>query len=147
MKRTAGTCMLLAALGGCVSTYQEPKLGCGNGHCIAPRAVPGLTGPRGEPVPMIVTFSPCGSEKTLDFMQWLGIAFPRWLQNDLRRSRDILETSVALAIRIGEELVEYAREHRIPLGINVESVSVRKAEIDASVALFHALAARLKPTR
>jgi hypothetical protein len=97
-----------------------------------------------EPVPVIVTLSPCGSEKTLDFMQWLGIAFPRWLQNDLRRSRDILETSVALAIRIGEELVEYAREYEIPLGINVESVSVRKAEIDASVALFHALAARVK---
>lgn len=99
-----------------------------------------------EPVPVIVTFSPCGSEKTLDFMQWLGIAFPRWLENDLRRSRDILEKSVALGIRIGEELVEYAREHRIPLGINVESVSVRKTEIDASVALFRALAARVKPS-
>jgi len=97
-----------------------------------------------EPVPLIVTLAPCGSEKTLDFMQWLGIAFPRWLQNDLRRSRDILETSVALAIRIGEELVEYAREYGIPLGFNVESVSVRKTEIDASVALFHALAARMK---
>jgi hypothetical protein len=96
-----------------------------------------------EPVPVIVTFSPCGSAKTLDFMRWLGIAFPRWLENDLRRSHDILETSVALAIRIGEELVEYAREHRIPLGINIESVSVRKAEIDASVELFHALSARM----
>jgi hypothetical protein len=100
-----------------------------------------------DPVPMIVTFSPCGSEKTLDFMRWLGIAFPRWLENDLRRSHDILEKSVALAIRIGEELVEYAREHRIPLGINVESVSVRKAEIDASVALFHALAAHVRRAR
>ncbi|HVU04523.1 MAG TPA: hypothetical protein VHE30_22350 [Polyangiaceae bacterium] len=97
-----------------------------------------------EPVPVVVTFSPCGSVKTLDFMQWLGIAFPRWLENDLRRSRDILEASVALAIRIGEELFEYAREHGIPLGINVESVSVRKAEIDASVALFGALARSLR---
>lgn len=52
----------------------------------------------------------------------------------------------ALGIRIGEELVEYAREHRIPLGINVESVSVRKTEIDASVALFRALAARVRPS-
>jgi hypothetical protein len=102
---------------------------------------------RREPVPLIVTFAPCGSEKTLEFMEWLGIAFPRWLKNDLRRSRDILETSVALATRIGEELVYYAREHRIPLGINVESVSVRKAEIDASVALFHALAACVKASR
>jgi hypothetical protein len=100
-----------------------------------------------EAAPLIVTFSPCGSEKTLDFMRWLGIAFPRWLENDLRRSHDILEASVALAIRIGEELVEYARDHRIPLGINVESVSVRKAEIEASVALFHALAARMRGTR
>src|SRR5215475_8932565 len=40
---------------------------------------------RGAPaVPVILTFSPCGSEKTLAFMQWLGIAFPRWLENELR---------------------------------------------------------------
>ena len=91
---------------------------------------------RGEPpVPVILTFSPCGSEKTLAFMQWLGIAFPRWLENELRHAADPLATSLALCERVCAEAWEYARAKRIPLGINVESVSIRKAEIDASVEL------------
>ena len=31
------------------------------------------------PVPIIFTFAPCGSVKTLEFMKWLGITFPRIL--------------------------------------------------------------------
>lgn len=94
--------------------------------------------------PVIVTLSPCGSPKTLDFMRWLGVAFPRWLENDLRHAPDILDASVEHAVRIWDELADYAIAKRIPLGFNVESVSVRKAEIDASVALFGALASRLR---
>lgn len=92
---------------------------------------------RGEAaVPVILTFSPCGSEKTLAFMQWLGIAFPRWLENDLRHARDPLATSLALCERVCADAWDYARSKRIPLGINVESVSIRKAEIDASTELL-----------
>lgn len=95
---------------------------------------------RGEPpVPVILTFSPCGSEKTLAFMQWLGVAFPRWLENELRHAADPLATSIALCERVCAEAWEYAREKRIPLGVNVESVSIRKAEIDASVELLRRL--------
>ena len=95
---------------------------------------------RGEkPVPVILTFSPCGSEKTLAFMQWLGIAFPRWLENELRYAPDPLATSIALCERICAEAWEYARAKGIPLGINVESVSIRKAEIDAATELLHRL--------
>ncbi|HEY8943955.1 MAG TPA: hypothetical protein VIM73_06830 [Polyangiaceae bacterium] len=94
------------------------------------------TGARGlQPAPVILTFSPCGSEKTLAFMKWLGIAFPRWLENELRLARDPLETSLALCTRIFEEVWGYAREKGVPLGVNVESVSIRKAEIEASLEL------------
>lgn len=93
--------------------------------------------------PVLVTLSPCGSPKTLDFMRWLGIAFPRWLENDLRSAPDILDASVEHALRIFDELADYAHAKGIPLGVNVESVSVRKAEIDASVALFEALSRRI----
>src|SRR5439155_11124175 len=37
-----------------------------------------------SPVPVVLTFSPCGSVRTLEFMKWLGISFPRWLENELR---------------------------------------------------------------
>ena len=91
---------------------------------------------RGEPpVPVILTFSPCGSEKTLAFMQWPGIAFPRWLEDELPHAADPLATSLTLCERVCAEAWEYARAKRIPLGVNVESVSIRKAEIDASVEL------------
>lgn len=90
-------------------------------------------------LPLILTFSACGSVKTLAFMQWLGISFPRWLENDLRQSQDPLAKSVALCERIFAEVWEYAREKKIPVGINVESVSVRKVEIDASVELLQRL--------
>jgi hypothetical protein len=92
-----------------------------------------------EPVPIVLTFSPCGSEKTLAFMKWLGITFPRWLENDLRHAPDPLATSIALCERICAEAWEYARGKRIPLGVNVESVSIRKVEIEASVELVRRL--------
>ena len=92
---------------------------------------------RGEPpVPVILTFSPCGSEKTLAFMQWLGIAFPRWLENELRHAPDPLTTSLTLCEQIWADTWHYAAAKHLPLGINVESVSIRKPEIDASTRLF-----------
>lgn len=96
-----------------------------------------------DPMPIVVTLSPCGSEKTLAFMQWLGIAFPRWLENDLRHAPDPLETSVRLCERIYAEVWAYAREKGIPLGVNVESVSARKAEIEASLELARRLRAMM----
>src|SRR5690606_28814468 len=50
-------------------------------------------GERGPARPVVLTFSPCGSLKTLEFMKWLGIRFPRWLENELRFAADPLETS------------------------------------------------------
>jgi hypothetical protein len=91
---------------------------------------------RGMPVPpVLVTLSPCGSEKTLDFMAWLGVMVPRWLENELRHSHDILAASVDVCVGVFEDLLGFAQERGIPLGCNVESVSLRKAEIDASVEL------------
>jgi len=97
----------------------------------------GTTG--AAPLPIVLTFSPCGSQKTLAFMKWLGIRFPRWLENELRVAADPLERSVALCERIFLEIWSYAREKGIPVGVNVESVSIRKAEIDASIQLIHTL--------
>ncbi len=95
------------------------------------------------PVPVVLTFSPCGSVRTLEFMKWLGISFPRWLENELRHSADTLERSVALCERILVDVQDYARQKGLPIGINVESVSIRKAEIDASVELYRRLTSRL----
>ena len=85
------------------------------------------------PFPTIIfTLTSCGSLKTLDFMNWLGINVPMWLRNDLHHSQDILSKSVDLSIDIAEEITEYCIGKGIPFGFNIESVSIRKEEIEAS---------------
>jgi hypothetical protein len=96
-----------------------------------------------EPVPFILSFSPCGSLKTMEFMKSLGISFPRWLENELRHSPDILARSVDLAENVFADILGFALGKGIPLGVNVESVSIRKDEIDASCELFTRLSNRL----
>lgn len=82
--------------------------------------------------PMIFTLAPCGSLKTLQFMEWLGIEVPKWLYNDLRHSENILANSVTTCEHIALEILEYAGRKNIPIGFNIESVSIRKEEIDAA---------------
>lgn len=96
-----------------------------------------------QPVPLILTFSPCGSVRTLELMKWLGISFPRWLENELRHSSDTLERSIDLCEDVFAEVQDYAHEKRIPIGVNVESISIRKSEVDASVELYRRLSSRL----
>jgi len=85
--------------------------------------------------PVLITLSPCGSLRTLDFLRWLGVSVPHWLENDLRRSRDILQSSLKVCSEVLADLHDFAASHNIPLGCNVESVSLSRVEIEASVEL------------
>jgi hypothetical protein len=77
----------------------------------------------------------CGSMKTLEFLRWLGIDVPRWIENDLRHAKDTLDASVEHAEATALELMSFCRRLGVPFGISVESVSIRKLEIEASVRL------------
>ncbi|MFD1953811.1 methylenetetrahydrofolate reductase [Paenibacillus thailandensis] len=88
-----------------------------------------------ELVPILFNLAPCGSQKTLEFMKWLGISIPKWLENDLRNCEDILDKSIVLSLKIFEELFEFGLDKGIPIGCSIESVSTRKVEIEASVQL------------
>ena len=87
-------------------------------------------------VPILFTLTPCGSIKTLQFMKWLGISFPKWLENELVHSHDILEKSIHVSEQNWQELKEFATEKNIPIGCNIESVAIRKVEVDASIELL-----------
>lgn len=87
--------------------------------------------------PFILTLSPCGSLKTLEFMKWLGIEVPKWLYNDLKHAGDILGTSIDMCASIAEELIDFARSKQIPIGFNIESISNKKEEIDAAILLLN----------
>ncbi len=86
-------------------------------------------------VPIIFTLTPCGSPKTLKFIKWLGISVPDWLENTLLSSDEMLEKSLELIKIIYRELTKFAKAEGIPIGCNIESVSVRKVEIEASIKL------------
>lgn len=101
-----------------------------------------------QPRPVIFTLSVCGSAKTLDFLTWLGVDVPRWLQNALRNSTDPLTESVEHCITSVRELTAFCRRLGAPFGFSVESVSIRRAEIEASVSLAAEIRARLnEPSR
>lgn len=85
--------------------------------------------------PIIFTLTPIGSLKTLEFTKWLGIDIQRWLENELKASKDILNASIGICKYVANDLILYAKEKNIPIGFNIESVAIRKAEIDASIEL------------
>jgi 5,10-methylenetetrahydrofolate reductase len=87
--------------------------------------------------PILFTLTPCGSPKTLEFMKWLGISIPKWLENELIHSHDILKQSVDYSEQAYLELKAFADQKNIPIGCNIESVATRKVEIDASIDLVN----------
>ncbi|MEQ6901352.1 methylenetetrahydrofolate reductase [Nocardioides sp. YIM 152588] len=97
-----------------------------------------------DPVPIVFTFSVCGSMKTLEFLRWLGVDVPRWIENDLRHATNPLRASLEQAVVTAVELIDFCRRLGVPFGINVESVSIRREEIEASVELAEQLTARLR---
>lgn len=96
--------------------------------------------------PILFTLSPCGSFKTLEFMKWLGIEVPKWLYNDLKHSKDILQESIATSTRIAYEILDFAAAKNIPVGFNIESISNKKDEIDAAVEILSTVKKELWPS-
>jgi hypothetical protein len=99
------------------------------------------------PVPIVLSFSVCGSLKTLEFLRWLGVAVPRWIENELRHADDTLDASYEQAVATAVDLIAFCRRLGIPFGLNVESVSIRKVEIEASVRLAARLGTELRRCR
>lgn len=89
----------------------------------------------GVEAPLIFTLSVCGSLKTLEFLRWLGVDVPRWMSNALVHSEDLLESSYEQCLATAHDLAAFCTGLGVPFGFNVESVSIRKAEIEAAVRL------------
>ena len=90
--------------------------------------------------PLLLTFSPCGSSQTLDFLAWLGVELPDAVRRDLLSASDMLARSVELAYRTFAEVRDFAEKLGLFVGCNVESVSSRSAEVDASLELVQRIA-------
>jgi len=88
-----------------------------------------------DPQPVVLTLAPCGSVQTLEFMSWLGIEVPRWLREEITRGDDPLTASYEQCLLNARALIAHCRRLGLRFGINVESLTNRKAEIDASIDL------------
>ncbi|GAA2690735.1 methylenetetrahydrofolate reductase [Actinoplanes palleronii] len=96
-----------------------------------------------QPRTVIFTLSLCGSLKTLEFLGWLGVEVPRWLENSLRHAGDPLDESYKHCLDIARDLRDFCEHLGVPYGFNIESVSIRKAEIEATTRLAADVAALL----
>jgi 5,10-methylenetetrahydrofolate reductase len=95
------------------------------------------------PKRILLTFTPCGSAKTLEFMEWLGISVPDATRWRILDASNPLAESIRVCRSNLEQILEAVAPLGIPLGLNIESLTNRKDEIDASIRLFKLLKATL----
>jgi 5,10-methylenetetrahydrofolate reductase len=100
-----------------------------------------------EPRRVVLTFSPAGRDKTLAFLRWLGVNLPPETERAILGAPSPLVKSIDICRDNLRRILAHDYARTIPLGMNVESVSINKDEIDASVDLFHALAEVLAEKR
>ncbi|MEL0631840.1 hypothetical protein V6237_03585 [Pseudoalteromonas carrageenovora] len=93
------------------------------------------------PKRLILTFTPCGGEKTLEFMQWLGISVPEATKWRMLDAGNTLSESVRICRENLDLILKSCAHLNVPLGLNIESLTNRKEEIDASINLYRLLKA------
>ena len=92
-----------------------------------------------EPQRIVLTFAPVGRDKTLAFLRWLGVNVTPETEREILGAARPLAQSIRICSDNLRRILDGRYADRIPLGVNVESVSIHRDEIDASVDLFHAL--------
>lgn len=88
---------------------------------------------------VILTFAPCGRPKTLDFIRWLGVAIADETAAAILDDPAPLTRSIAICRDNLRAILDHDYARTLPLGLNIESVSIYKEEIDASIELCHTL--------
>lgn len=97
-----------------------------------------------EPARIILTFTPCGSAKTLEFMRWLGISIPEATRYRILDAQNPLLESQRICYSNLVHILSAVIPLGLPLGLNIESLTNRKEEIDAAIALYRLLKARME---
>lgn len=88
---------------------------------------------------IVLTFTPCGRPQTMAFMKWLGIAISDETERAILDDPAPLSKSIQICCTHLQTILDQDFAAELPLGFNVESVSINKEEIEASVELFQAL--------
>ncbi|GAA6205433.1 hypothetical protein [Thalassotalea sp. SU-HH00458] len=92
-----------------------------------------------KPQRFILTFSPCGSEKTLEFIEWLGVSVPEATSLRILNADKPLYESIRICANSLQQILDAVLPYNLPLGLNIESLTNRKEEIDGSILLYKLL--------
>jgi len=92
-----------------------------------------------QPQRIVLTFAPAGRAKTISFLKWLGVHVPLETEAGILSAADPIDRSIDICRDNLRRILDHEYAGQIPLGINVESVSINRDEIDASVVLFRVL--------
>ena len=85
---------------------------------------------------IILTFAPCGREKTMRFIKWLGVSVPEDVEREILESDAPVQKSVSILTAMCQKIIDETKGSNVPLGVSVESVSIFKNEIQAAHDLF-----------
>lgn len=90
---------------------------------------------------IVLTFSPCGRPRTMEFIKWLGVAIAPEIERSILSDPSPFARSIQICCDNLRAILDRAAAEDIPLGVNIESVSIHRDEIEASVDLVHSLRA------
>jgi len=96
-----------------------------------------------KPQRLILTFSPCGSEKTLEFIDWLGVSVPEATSLRILNANNSLYESIRICVNSLQQILDAILPYDLPLGLNIESLTNRKEEIDGSILLYKLLRSKM----
>lgn len=96
-----------------------------------------------KPQRIILTFSPCGSEKTLEFIEWLGVSVPEATSLRILNAESPLYESIRICSNGLQQILDAVIPYDLPLGLNIESLTNRKEEIDGSILLYKLLRSKM----
>jgi hypothetical protein len=88
---------------------------------------------------IVLDFVPVGRPQTMEFIRWLGISIPDATAAAILGDQAPLSRSIAVCCELLRRVLDQPYAEQIPLGIAVESVSINKEEIGASIELVEAL--------
>jgi hypothetical protein len=97
-----------------------------------------------EPRRIVLSFAPAGRDKTFAFLRWLGVNVAPETESAILGAARPLAKSIEVCRDNLRRLLDGKYAGGIPLGVSVESVSINRDEIDASVELFHVLQQTLR---
>ena len=95
---------------------------------------------------VVLTFTPCGRAKTVAFIRWLGMSIAEETERTILSAQSPVAKSIEICCENLQKVLSQPNLTSVPLGVNVESVSIMRFEIEASVELARRLGRLLADT-